>query len=151
MSSTLKDRIHERLEATGMTNAELAKACNVKQPTSFNWASGKTKKIKGTPLLLAAHALGVTPEWLDSGSGKKFPNTYDSRHYVNDSDAPDIQPKPIEDPWILEAIATLKKLDDADRRAAVLNLRTFVQQIGPPGAGQALPVAEKSQRAGNGK
>jgi transcriptional regulator with XRE-family HTH domain len=71
--STLADRIKERMKAMGLNNVELARAAKVKPPTSYNWGSGKTKAIKGEPLLRAATALGVTPEWLSSGVGKKFP------------------------------------------------------------------------------
>lgn len=66
-------RVKERMTAMGLNNAQLAAACKVKPPTSFNWASGKTKNIKGEPLLLAAKTLGVTPEWLATGTGQKFP------------------------------------------------------------------------------
>lgn len=68
--STLAERIKERMQIMGLTNAQLAKAAHVKQPTAFNWGSGKTKNIKGEPLLRAAQALGVTPIWLATGSDK---------------------------------------------------------------------------------
>jgi len=73
MMNTLAERVKERMKVMGLTNAQLALACKVSQPTTFNWASGKTKNIKGAPLLLAAKALGVTPEWLSTGKGQKFP------------------------------------------------------------------------------
>lgn len=67
--SSLADRIKDRMKAMGLNNAQLAAACGVKPPTSFNWASGKTQSIKGEPLLRAAKALGVTPDWLATGLG----------------------------------------------------------------------------------
>jgi transcriptional regulator with XRE-family HTH domain len=45
------------------------------------------------------------------------------------------------DQWITEAVATLEKLNEADRRAAVLNLRTFVLALDPHKDGQALQMA----------
>lgn len=72
MNSTLSERVKERMAAVGIKNAELAQLCGVKPPTSFNWGSGKTKSIKGEPLLLAARALGVTPDWLATGAGVKI-------------------------------------------------------------------------------
>ena len=45
------------------------------------------------------------------------------------------------DQWIAEAVTILEKLNDADRRAAVLNLRTFVLALGPHQDGQALQMA----------
>jgi hypothetical protein len=73
MKPTLADRVKERMVAVGIKNAELAALSGVKPPTSFNWGSGKTKSIKGAPLLQAARALGVTPDWLATGLGEKFP------------------------------------------------------------------------------
>lgn len=71
--TTLSERVLERMQAQGLKNAQLAAACKVRPPTAFNWHSGRTKSIKGEPLLLAAKALGVTPEWLATGRGPKFP------------------------------------------------------------------------------
>lgn len=79
--NTLAERIKDRMQATGLKNAQLAGAAGVRPPTSFNWASGKTKSIKAVPLLLAAAALGVTPTWLATGKGKKFP---DDEHVTAD-------------------------------------------------------------------
>ncbi len=70
--STLGDRVKERMKALSLTNVELARAAKVKPPTAFNWGSGKTKAIKGEPLLRAAAVLGVTPQWLATGIGKKL-------------------------------------------------------------------------------
>lgn len=71
--TTLSERVKERMVATGINNAQLAKAAGVEPPTSYNWSSGKTKQIKAGPLLVAAAALGVTPEWLNTGKGQKYP------------------------------------------------------------------------------
>lgn len=84
MNTTLAERVTERMEAMRLSNAKLAKAAKVKPPTAFNWACGKTKNIKGEPLLLAAIALGVTPGWLATGMGKKFPDTSEQKHSVQE-------------------------------------------------------------------
>lgn len=73
MASTLSERVKERMSALEMSNAELARLSGVEPPTSYNWASGKTKSIKAEPLLKAAAALKVTPEWLATGRPPKFP------------------------------------------------------------------------------
>lgn len=57
------------MNVLSLKNAALARAAGVKPPTSYNWAHGKTKSIKGEPLLRAAKALGVKPEWLATGKG----------------------------------------------------------------------------------
>lgn len=141
MQTTLADRIKERMEATGITNAELSRACKVKQPTSFNWASGKTKQIKGTPLLLAAKALGVTPEWLATGTGRKFPATSPPGQIpANESVAGYIQPTDL-DEWTLAVVAIMKSLKVHQREGALAALRTYVGNLGPPRVGQTLHVA----------
>jgi transcriptional regulator with XRE-family HTH domain len=84
MPLTLQSRIKERMKALGITNAQLAAACKVKPPTSFNWGSGKTKSIKGEPLLLAAKTLGVTPEWLATGKGPMDRLNKSSQHLVEE-------------------------------------------------------------------
>lgn len=72
MTSTLAERVKERMLALGMKNAELARLSGVQPPTSFNWSSGKTKAIKGEPLLKAAAALNVNATWLATGKGPKL-------------------------------------------------------------------------------
>lgn len=139
--STLADRIKERLLATGLSNAQLAKAAKVRQPTAHNWGSGKTKAIKGEPLLAAAAALGVNPKWLATGLGPKFPEQLSedaNRHEVRESAA---SYSTEHDAWIREAVMLLTSMSPEDRRAAVLNLRVFSKSLGPPGNGQDLPVA----------
>ena len=138
MISTLQDRVKESMQAKSLTNAQLALACKVKQPTSHNWASGKTKSIKGEPLLLAATVFGVTPQWLATGKGPKFPPDAGSNgHAVREPDGQYC----IHDPWTTEAIQILSKLTDANKGAAVARLREFVNNLGPPRDGQALSMA----------
>lgn len=136
--STLAERIHERLKATGLKNAHLAAAARVRPPTAHNWGSGKTKAIKGKPLLLAAAALGVTPDWLATGNGPKLAAGHNAGHRVQE---PSATYGATPDPWIQEAVQILSTMSRADRRAAVLQLRVFSKSLGPPGHGDNLPVA----------
>lgn len=46
-----------------------------------------------------------------------------------------------QDAWLAEGNRILASLSPEDRRAAVLSLRLFVQNLGPPRDGQALSVA----------
>lgn len=136
--ATLANRIKERMQATGMSNAQLAKAAGVRQPTAHNWGTGKTKAIKGEPLLAAALALGVTPSWLASEKGPKFPELQQRLSSVEQNAPKFAIPQ---DPWIDEAVQMLTAMSLEDRRAAVLTLRVFCERIGPPGNGKNIPLA----------
>jgi transcriptional regulator with XRE-family HTH domain len=50
--------------------ADLARACRVRAPSVSDWLSGKTKKMEGANLLLAAEFLNVDPWWLATGEGQ---------------------------------------------------------------------------------
>ncbi len=69
--STLAERIRSCL-VDGRSQAGLARACGIKQPSVHGWLSGKTKHIEGANLLRAAAYLGVNPEWLATGRGPKY-------------------------------------------------------------------------------
>lgn len=69
--NALKDRIAEALAASGKTQTELAKACDVKTPSVNDWLSGKTKSMKAAPAQRAAAFLGVNMLWLTEGRGPK--------------------------------------------------------------------------------
>jgi hypothetical protein len=92
--------------------------CNVKPPTSFHWGSGKTKNIKGEPLLLAAAAFGVTPGWLATGKGPKFPALEPPASPIAGEKPASYQWNPPPPPWPFESISEedYKKLSDLDRR-----------------------------------
>ncbi|APW38988.1 hypothetical protein RD110_18720 [Rhodoferax koreense] len=138
--TTLQDRINERMGVMKLTNAQLAKAAGVKPPTSFNWANGRTKNIKGEPLLRAAKALGVTPEWLASGKGTKFPASEGANNSVREAER-EYRPQREFDAWTLEAIGIFERMREADRRGALAVLRSYAQNLGPPSDGQALQMA----------
>lgn len=71
MNTTLAERLNEAMKDNGVTPGELAAACGVKVQAVYQWQSGKTKKLDGSNLLNAARRLGVRPEWLSTGSGRK--------------------------------------------------------------------------------
>ncbi|MGH8758084.1 MAG: helix-turn-helix domain-containing protein [Burkholderiales bacterium] len=141
MSTTLKDRVIERMQATGLKNAALAKICGVQPPTSFNWASGKTKNIKGAPLLKAAAAFGVTPDWLASGKGPKFPPTQD-RPNTSKADQPTVDyhanpPASADTPQEIRSRPITLPAQRVSVRELVLQLRAYLQPE-PPGVRTAV-------------
>lgn len=141
--SSLSERIKERMAATGFTNAKLAAACKVRPPTSFNWASGKTKSIKGEPLLRAARALGVNPEWLATGSGRKFPEQPGAS--TSDAGLTSITqlPPPKLDPLTQDLLDLFSQLDTESKREYLMHLRGFVAGRRPHEVGRAPAVAGK--------
>lgn len=64
------DRIAERLEEIGKTKGEMYKACRVTSPAVSQWRSGKTRPGVDT-LQRICDFLGVSYEWLTTGSGQK--------------------------------------------------------------------------------
>ena len=137
MQSTLAERLREAMNGEPKrTGAELARACNVKQPSVIDWLSGKSRSMDGNNLIDAAEFLGVNAKWLIKGVGLMRPgsatSTMPSAHIATHTDAPPIYPAAPTDPWLSEGTDILRRLDPADRRAAVLQLRVFVAQLGPP-------------------
>mgnify|MGYP003343267098 CR=1 FL=1 len=144
--STLQQRIKQRMAAKGLTNAQLAAACRVKPPTSFNWASGKTKNIKGEPLLLAAKALGVTPEWLATGLGTMTPESgtaATSHHIVAAEPTVTYLPEKRADALTVELLELFSSLDEASKREWLSNLRGFVAGRRPHSHGATPALAGK--------
>ncbi len=118
--SSLASRISERLQATGISPAELARACKVKPPSVSDWISGNTKTIKGENLLRAAHALQCSPHWLATGLGTKSAENTPSVHEVREEVVAYITDKLID-----EATALLRQLDRTSRAEALHWLRGF--------------------------
>jgi transcriptional regulator with XRE-family HTH domain len=66
----LSERVRLAREAAGLTQAQLAKACGIAQPSVHDLESGRTKNPRSSSLLKIANALGQTPEWLVNGTGE---------------------------------------------------------------------------------
>lgn len=148
--STLQERVKERMQALGIKNIELAAACNVRPPTSFNWASGKTKNIKGEPLLLAAKTLGVRPQWLATGVGPMLPdearyltqNESNNALFVSESNIARLPGRAI-DPLTQELVELFSKLEAPDKREWLANLKGFVAGRRPHPNGPTPAMAGK--------
>lgn len=68
--TTISERIRSALSSDpSLSQAGLARACSVKQPSVSDWLSGRTKQLGGSNLLKAAKYLNVRPEWLADGVG----------------------------------------------------------------------------------
>ena len=78
--NTLRERLALALtKKRGGSQAGLARACGIKQPSVAAWMNGRTKQLKANSLLRAAAYLGVRTEWLDSGRGPMYEDSADAR------------------------------------------------------------------------
>ena len=79
--TTLADRMREALAyresiadpGEPVSQASLARACGIKQPSVNAWFSGDTKSLRGDGLVRAANYLRVSSSWLSSGAGTMLP------------------------------------------------------------------------------
>ena len=129
------------MAAIGVNNEQLAIACGVKAPTSFHWASGKTKQIKAKPLLLAAKLFGVTPEWLSTGKEPKYPPGAFGQHEVREPVGVFAMPPPKADPMAQELLELFSKLDKPGKAECLGYVRGFVMGRSPHAHGPASAVA----------
>ncbi len=74
LTMNLSDRIKKRLEATGKTQAGLARHVGVKPPSVSKWMNGETKNLEGMNLLRASDFLECSPTWLAQGKGLEVEN-----------------------------------------------------------------------------
>lgn len=69
--STIGERVSERLEELGMSQAELARRAGLTPSAVSAWVTKGIKTAKAEALLAAANALKVHPMWLANGTGAK--------------------------------------------------------------------------------
>jgi transcriptional regulator with XRE-family HTH domain len=117
MAKTVGERIRQARQAKQWSGETLAKLAGYSNQSSIGNLENRATGQGGNRIGAIAAALGVSVVWLLNG------------------------PDADEAPFIAEAVRTLASLSEQDRRAAVLCLRAFVHSLGPPGDGQALPVA----------
>lgn len=135
--TTLRERMQKALEARCAGHgcqAELARACGVREPSVADWMSGKTTTLKAEPAIRAARWLGVSAAWLVLGEGPM---------------------KPEVEPWDLRIAQALAKLQPEFRRpleAAILAAAEQTAKMGPPVADSRVeeafpPVPKPTKRA----
>ncbi len=70
MKSSLSERVKRERERAGLSQTQLARMCNLSGPMISCLERGKSAGSEKV-LSSVARALGVRPEWLRSGSGKR--------------------------------------------------------------------------------
>ena len=67
--NSLSERVKKAMQMSGISQADLAVSCKIKQPSVNDWISGKTQTMKAATANRAASAMGVNVEWLSEGIG----------------------------------------------------------------------------------
>lgn len=70
---TFADRLNFAMKKAGLSQAELAHAAMVSQPTIWKLATGKSRSSRS--IVEIAGALGVDPVWLSAGIGEPYSHT----------------------------------------------------------------------------
>lgn len=76
---TLADRIKDARIRAGLSQAELARRCDVSPSLLCNLENGKIKSLRHSTLLQMAKILGKSPEWLTFGNGHTKPSSARSK------------------------------------------------------------------------
>lgn len=75
LATRIKTLFDEKSTETGravsLLIGDLAKLCKIQPPSIYNWMDGKTKRLAGMNLIIAAQFFDASPEWINSGMGSK--------------------------------------------------------------------------------
>lgn len=80
---TFSDRLNFAMEKAGFSQAGLAQAINVSQPSIWKLTTGKSQSSR--KILEIAEALEVDPVWLTTGAGEPYPQLSPSETQVRTS------------------------------------------------------------------
>lgn len=105
MIQSLAERLKKAFRPEVHTQAELARAAKVKQPSVSDWFSGETKTLKAEPLVRAAIYLNVNPLWLATGEGPMQPTGQVYQVVVAEPTAPYSPPARHTPAWPLPSIS----------------------------------------------
>jgi len=148
MLKTVGERIRQARQARGWSGEHLARLAGYANQSSIGNLENRATGQGGNRIGAIATALDVPIDWLLRGPDSDlvpFLSSAAQRSVAEESRPAYLHtPMPlpaIHDPWIAEAAVILAGLSEIDRRAAVLCLRAFVHNLGPPVDGQALQVA----------
>lgn len=118
--NTIAERLKQARDEQNLSQKQLAKKSGVSQGTIGNVESGARKDPR--ELLAIARALGVDPEWLKSGNGRKNTNALErAAEALNQRTAghhPDITPTQTLETYLRELSAYLSVLDEGERELA---------------------------------
>jgi transcriptional regulator with XRE-family HTH domain len=72
MSETITDRVRAAIDASGLTQAEIARRVGVERQTVGDWYHGRSINIRPEHLFALADTLGIEARWLATGKGPKL-------------------------------------------------------------------------------
>ena len=119
MTTTLGERITNRLGVISKRKADLARACGVTPASVSDWVSGTSKNMSAENLLIAAEFLQCRPRWLLNGLGSAN-NEHTASIYEIRSPSTYYG-----DPRILESIKILEQMDSATKDDALGFLKLY--------------------------
>lgn len=137
----LGKQIRKYREQIGWTLHKLSEASDVDIGTISALEHRDSERSKYFPAI--AKAFGFTLEELADESVTHVPNppARTTAKFAVMEPPPNYYLNTDKDAWLAEGIKILQELHPNDLRAAVITLRTFVMNLGPPRDGQALSVA----------
>lgn len=128
MNSSLADRVNEAMKGPPpIKGAALAAACGVKPPSVSDWRNGRTKEIKGLPLIKAAAFLGVNVKWLAEGVGPMRPAPTIGNAQVTPSEILSLQVSPLDAALQVLADALARITSSHRREQAALLLSSLAK------------------------
>lgn len=127
---TLKDRVELcARRRPGVTQADIARAAGIKQPSVTDWFNGKTNRLKLKPAVKAAELWGCNPLWLGEGEG--MPGWLDGTKSVQEPIKEYLIPQPPDLPAALDRLGIeLAKAAPELREALALNLAGWARAGG---------------------
>jgi len=154
---TIGERIRQAREARKISGEALAKLVGYKNQSAIGNLENRAGGTGGNKIAEIAAALKVPVGWLLTGPDSEIvPDTLEepalsgANHALQETPpgvytipkkpAPDLSSL---DPWAREAAEIIGRLQDHEKPGAIANLRTYVHNLGPPRAGQALSMAGK--------
>lgn len=107
---TLSERLKVAREKAGLTQAQLARALGISQPSVHDLESGRTKDFRGSTLLKLAKVLRQSPQWLANGEGELLP----------------VPPLEVKSPDEDELLTSYRKLSAVERKVVLRMVRALV-------------------------
>lgn len=158
---TVGERIRQAREHRKMSGHDLALAVGYKHQSAIGNLENRATGTGGHKITEIARVLRVPLEWLLAGpDSSEVPFVPQQTEQFNGvqintvAGEPNVAIFPEQyrtlDQWTAEGLKILLRLDAGQREAMIAKMREYVQYLGPPRNGQALPMADRQAGAAQG-